>query len=65
MPAASFIDIGDTDADLSSVVQDGVRDARMPGFGGILGDADIWRLITMFRTDSPCDEADRPTSDPP
>ncbi|MDA1094167.1 MAG: hypothetical protein O3A25_12990 [Acidobacteria bacterium] len=42
-----------------------MRDTRMQGFGGILGDADIWRLIAMIRTDSPCDEADRPTSDPP
>lgn len=65
MPGASFIDIGDTDADLFSVVQDGVRGTRMQGFGGILADADIWRLIAMFRTDSPCDEADHPTPDPP
>ena len=36
----------------------------MQSFGGILADDDIWRLITMIRADSRCQDGDEATADP-
>jgi len=55
---------GDTDTDLFGVIRDGVPDTRMQRFGGILADDDIWRLVTVIRADSRCEERDRAAPDP-
>lgn len=48
---------GDTDGDIFGVVRDGVPDTRMQGFGGMLADDDIWRLVAAIRADSRCDDS--------
>lgn len=55
---------GDTDTDLFGVIREGVPDTRMQGFGGILPDDDIWRLVTVIRADSRCEEGDGAAPDP-
>ncbi len=47
-------DAADNDDDLFAVIRDGVPDTRMQGFGGILPDDDIWRLIAAIRAGSRC-----------
>lgn len=54
---------GDTDSDLFGVIRGGVPDTRMQSFGGILADDDIWRLVTMIRADSRCEEDTEATAD--
>jgi long-chain acyl-CoA synthetase len=46
------------DEDIFGVVRDGVPDTRIQGFGGMLANDDIWRVVTAIRADSRCDDPD-------
>jgi len=56
---------GDTDADLFTVIRDGVPNTRMQSFGGPFPDDDIWRVIAAIRAGSRCQVDDGQTTKTP
>jgi mono/diheme cytochrome c family protein len=48
---------GTGDAEVFAVLEAGIPDTRMQGFGGKLPEADLWRIVSYVRKSTECKEA--------